>query len=239
MPAGICGSFIVEPFIECDAVGMQHVPISELVQHPSYATAANIARHAFPDFSSSSSDNHTSEQEGAVRKPSPSQYLLDALEQGHKVSTTAESGFEDCSIEEEAQFSEAGGDGEMVAFPLVHNIRSAATVAQLSRQEKSGLVEVTIGVYGVAGEMVAMTPSMTLKNGAVLSLGEKFATGGGVSLTPPPPDIVPEDSVQVCQPKFRCCNTTSDKRFRLCLCGMHHAFQQPTTSFFVSTTNAS
>lgn len=192
MPAGICGSFIVEPFIECDSVDMQHVPISELEEHPSYATAANIAHHAFPDLSSSSTDG---DHAAKSPPPSPAQYLLDAVEQGNQLSTTAEDDFEDLPAEEEGERD--SGDGEVVPGPLMHNIACAATVAQLSRQQNSGFVEVTIGVYGAAGEMVAMVPSLTLKNGTVLSLGEKFATGGGVSLTPPPVSIVPEESLQV------------------------------------------
>lgn len=195
MPVGVSGSFVVEPFIECDTVDIQHVPISQLDQHASYATAAIIAHRILPDVHSSTDVHHA-----GVVQLAPPQYLLTALEQCNQLNVPKGSRLEDYTVDaKDSRLNTAGGGGEVVAFPLVHNVASAATVAQLSMEQRSGLVEVTIGVYGPIGLMVAMTPAMALKHGGVLSLGEKFATGGGVCLTPPPPDIIPTASLQVWQ----------------------------------------
>lgn len=94
--------------------------------------------------------------------------------------------------DEEAEGADA------VQLELVHNLQSATQVTRLRREEVSGLVEVTVGVYGTAGDMQAMIPSMQLKSGSVLSHDEKFQTGGGVCLTPPPPEIIPRESLLVC-----------------------------------------
>ena len=55
---------------------------------------------------------------------------------------------------------------------------------------KSGFVEVTIGLLEDKGKMRAFNPSITVSEGQVLSLEEKFQGGTGVNLTPPPPEIV-------------------------------------------------
>ena len=54
----------------------------------------------------------------------------------------------------------------------------------------SGWVELTVGVYEVHGQLCAMTPSITVADGDVLSLEEKFQGGTGVNLTPPPGHII-------------------------------------------------
>ena len=90
----------------------------------------------------------------------------------------------------------ANSDGRL-GIEEAHNLQSGAAVSRLRRETVSGLVEVTIGVYGTAGAMQAMQPSMQLKSGAFLSLQEKFETGRGVCLTPPPPEVVPAESLKV------------------------------------------
>lgn len=48
------------------------------------------------------------------------------------------------------------------------------------------LVEVTVGVIGPAGAMRALNPSITVASNKVLSVQEKFMSGTGINLTPPP-----------------------------------------------------
>src|SRR3989338_5130729 len=60
---------------------------------------------------------------------------------------------------------------------------------------KSGFVEVTIGLLEDKGKMRAFNPSITVSEGQVLSLEEKFQGGTGVNLTPPPPEIVKQRTV--------------------------------------------
>lgn len=58
----------------------------------------------------------------------------------------------------------------------------------------SGWLEVTVGVLGKKGEMRALEPSITVAEGEVLSVEEKFQGGTGVNITPPPEEIVPRTS---------------------------------------------
>jgi D-alanine--D-alanine ligase len=49
-----------------------------------------------------------------------------------------------------------------------------------------GWIEVTVGVLGAAGEMRALSPSLTIARKGVLSVEEKFMGGTGINITPPP-----------------------------------------------------
>jgi D-alanine--D-alanine ligase len=51
---------------------------------------------------------------------------------------------------------------------------------------KSGYVEVTVGVVKMNEKLYAFNPSITIAEGEVLSVEEKFQGGTGVNLTPPP-----------------------------------------------------
>lgn len=62
--------------------------------------------------------------------------------------------------------------------------------SRLEWQTRSGWVEVTVGVLGPAGHVKALSPSLTIAEGHVLSLEEKFQGGTGVNITPPPPAYV-------------------------------------------------
>ncbi|QQG38325.1 MAG: hypothetical protein HYS26_02120 [Candidatus Kaiserbacteria bacterium] len=61
---------------------------------------------------------------------------------------------------------------------------------RLKHTKKSGLVEITIGVIGKTGGIHALNPSITVAEGEVLSVEEKFQGGTGVNLTPPPPQVI-------------------------------------------------
>jgi D-alanine--D-alanine ligase len=61
---------------------------------------------------------------------------------------------------------------------------------KLKYTRKDGWIEVTIGVLEVEGKLHALNPSLTVAEGEVLSLEEKFQGGTGINITPPPPEIV-------------------------------------------------
>jgi D-alanine-D-alanine ligase-like ATP-grasp enzyme len=60
----------------------------------------------------------------------------------------------------------------------------------------TGWVEVTVGVVGKKGRMRAMSPSITVASGDVLSVEEKFQGGTGINITPPPSRYVPTRVVE-------------------------------------------
>lgn len=198
MPADISNSFIVEPYIATDTVKFHREPISAVKNDPKYEAAVKIANDILPHVEDGSIKDKDSTQAPA------SQYLINAVEHGELPRPVPGATLEDLEAEDaetgdEAPVNNEDPEKQEIPFPLVHNVVSNAIVSRMTKQESTeGLVEVTIGVYGPMGEMTAMTPSMTLKEGGVLSLGEKFATGHGVSLTPPPDHIAPKESVEVC-----------------------------------------
>ena len=56
--------------------------------------------------------------------------------------------------------------------------------------QKTGWVEMTVGVMESKGVYHSLNPSITVAQESVLSLEEKFQGGTGVNLTPPPEEIV-------------------------------------------------
>ena len=60
---------------------------------------------------------------------------------------------------------------------------------------KSGWVEVTIGILEKNNKLYALNPSITISEGEVLSVEEKFQGGTGVNLTPPPEKIVKHKAI--------------------------------------------
>jgi D-alanine--D-alanine ligase len=61
---------------------------------------------------------------------------------------------------------------------------------QLIHDHKSGWIELTVGVLESQGHYHTLNPSITIAEGAVLSLEEKFQGGTGINLTPPPDEIL-------------------------------------------------
>ncbi|MGE3622865.1 MAG: hypothetical protein AB7H77_03175 [Bdellovibrionales bacterium] len=75
---------------------------------------------------------------------------------------------------------------------------------ELAYNKKTGWVELTVGVLEKAGEYHALTPSITVAQGEVLSLEEKFQGGTGINLTPPPANIVTPDQIGLIRGKIEC-----------------------------------
>jgi D-alanine-D-alanine ligase-like ATP-grasp enzyme len=73
-------------------------------------------------------------------------------------------------------------------FVVTDSVRVRGNV--LKRVRKSGFVEVTVGVLERKGIVQALNPSITVAEGAVLSVEEKFQGGTGVNITPPPKSLI-------------------------------------------------
>jgi D-alanine--D-alanine ligase len=68
---------------------------------------------------------------------------------------------------------------------------------RLKHVERSGWVEITIGVIAKGNSLHAFNPSITVAEGEVLSVEEKFQGGTGVNITPPPASIMKPKLVEI------------------------------------------
>ncbi len=73
---------------------------------------------------------------------------------------------------------------------------------ELIYAKKTGWIELTVGLLEQNGHYHALSPSITVAQGAVLSLEEKFQGGTGVNLTPPPESIVKPDQITLIKNKI-------------------------------------
>ena len=60
----------------------------------------------------------------------------------------------------------------------------------LKWKRKQGWIEVTVAVVQENGKLHALSPSLTVAEGEVLSVEEKFQGGTGINMTPPPEKFV-------------------------------------------------
>lgn len=61
---------------------------------------------------------------------------------------------------------------------------------KLTYKPKTGIVEITIGVLEDGNELMVLNPSITIAEGEVLTVEEKFQGGTGINITPPPVNII-------------------------------------------------
>ncbi len=67
---------------------------------------------------------------------------------------------------------------------------------KIKHKKVTGWVEVTVGLFEHKGKYHALNPSITIAEGEVLSLEEKFQGGTGVNLTPPPGSVVKQKAIK-------------------------------------------
>jgi len=67
---------------------------------------------------------------------------------------------------------------------------------QLLHVPHTGWLELTVGVLEQNGHYHALSPSITVAAGAVLSLEEKFQGGTGINITPPPAEVFSPQQVE-------------------------------------------
>ena len=61
---------------------------------------------------------------------------------------------------------------------------------KLKYRRKDGWIEITIGILEINNKIYALNPSLTIAEGEVLSVEEKFQGGTGINITPPPVEII-------------------------------------------------
>lgn len=66
---------------------------------------------------------------------------------------------------------------------------------KLKYKRNTGWLEITIGVLEQNGEFFAFNPSITVAEGEVLSVEEKFQGGTGINITPPPTSIIRQNAI--------------------------------------------
>ena len=66
----------------------------------------------------------------------------------------------------------------------------------LKHTKKSGWIEITVGVIEQEKDFHVLNPSITVAEGDVLSVEEKFQGGTGINITPPPPEIMNHHALQ-------------------------------------------
>ncbi|WP_068467031.1 D-alanine--D-alanine ligase family protein [Candidatus Protochlamydia phocaeensis] len=81
-------------------------------------------------------------------------------------------------------------DGDFIIEPYIETDAIYLSQHSLQHKAKQGWIELTVGVLEQNGLYHALNPSITLAEGAVLSLEEKFQGGTGVNLTPPPEELI-------------------------------------------------
>lgn len=76
--------------------------------------------------------------------------------------------------------------------------------AELYHKDEGGWIELTVGVLAQksTGSVHVFNPSITVAEGAMLSLEEKFQGGTGVNITPPPPTILTPAQCKILKEKI-------------------------------------
>lgn len=85
--------------------------------------------------------------------------------------------------------------GDFLLEPYIETDTILVRQGSLKHIFKHGWIELTVGVSEQDGVYRAFNPSITIAEGAVLTLEEKFQGGTGINLTPPPEDILPISSL--------------------------------------------
>jgi D-alanine--D-alanine ligase len=86
--------------------------------------------------------------------------------------------------------------GDYILEPYIETDSISIEKTGLKHCFKTGWIELTVGILEDEGDYHAMNPSITIAEGAVLSLEEKFQGGTGINLTPPPEAIVSKQAAQ-------------------------------------------
>jgi len=83
--------------------------------------------------------------------------------------------------------------------PYIETDNLAVIKGKLEHEQKTGWIELTVGVTEKQGSYHALSPSITVVTDHILSLEEKFQGGTGINITPPPHDIISLAQIQMIQ----------------------------------------
>jgi D-alanine--D-alanine ligase len=101
------------------------------------------------------------------------------------------------------EMSRAGGNDYLIeAYIRTDTILASGT--ELMHKDEGGWIELTVGVLVQKAKNIVhvLNPSITVAEGAMLSLEEKFQGGTGVNITPPPQNIVSAAQVGLIKEKI-------------------------------------
>lgn len=87
-------------------------------------------------------------------------------------------------------------DQEFLLEAYIETDTILAHTGKIRHISKEGWIELTIGVLEKGGIYHAFNPSITVAEGAILTLEEKFQGGTGINLTPPPEEILSASAVE-------------------------------------------
>lgn len=73
---------------------------------------------------------------------------------------------------------------------------------QLKHLSKTGWIELTVGVLENQGKVISLNPSITVAEGEVLTVEEKFQGGTGINITPPPASIIKPEILEKIKQKI-------------------------------------
>ncbi len=79
---------------------------------------------------------------------------------------------------------------EFLLEPYIETDLIMLQKGELRIATKTGWIELTVGVMEESGKYRSLNPSITVAEGCVLSLEEKFQGGTGINITPPPENII-------------------------------------------------
>ena len=79
---------------------------------------------------------------------------------------------------------------DLLVEPYIVTDQIVVVGHDLKHTQRLGWIELTVGVLERGGKYHALSPSITVSEGHVLSLEEKFQGGTGINLTPPPASII-------------------------------------------------
>jgi D-alanine--D-alanine ligase len=99
-----------------------------------------------------------------------------------------------------------GGQKEHVELPLqevdelllekfISTDRITVTDHTLEYERVNGWIEITAGVLEQEGRLQVFNPSLTVSEGEVLTVEEKFQGGTGINITPPPEEVVGHQAI--------------------------------------------
>lgn len=90
----------------------------------------------------------------------------------------------------------AGGAVDYILEPYIETDQIAIQKNFLEHKQKSGWLEFTVGVLEESRKYYSLNPSITVAEGSILTLEEKFQGGTGVNITPPPESIISAEAMQ-------------------------------------------
>jgi len=74
---------------------------------------------------------------------------------------------------------------------------------KLIHNERKGWIEITVGVLEERNKLRALSPSLTVAEGTLLTVEEKFQGGTGINITPPPESIIKKEGLKEIREKIR------------------------------------